>query len=162
MSDRDIHWQTARAAAVGTLAIIAISSAGCSGDLPGHAPTLLTTASVDNAAAEGKAVRATPVVPGRPARMYVATAFDAKCAPVALKSVTVRTPPLTGEVSFRPGQTTVVNESATGKCLGTSLAGTGVYYTAKAGASGRDRFAIDIVMADGATATRTFDVTITE
>lgn len=141
---------------------LSIAVAGCSGDLPDIAVPQLTTAAMPVPAPVAQSRRSTPVVPGRPARMYVATAFDAKCAPVALKSVAVRMPPATGDVTFRPGQSTVVNESATGKCIGTTLTGTGVYYTAKPGASGRDTFAIDIVMASGEVATRTFDVAIAE
>jgi hypothetical protein len=42
------------------------------------------------------------------------------------------------------------------------VTGTGVYYTARAGASGTDRFAVEAKLASGETNRRVFEVTIAE
>jgi hypothetical protein len=132
--------------------------AGCASDSVGPSSQLTTQAVPPPPAAE----RSTPVVAGRPARLHIAVAFDGACKPLALKSIAVRTPASKGDVTFQEGQTTVINQSASGRCIGTALPGTGVYYTAKAGAAGRDQFAVDIVLSNGQTTTKTFDVMIAE
>jgi hypothetical protein len=108
------------------------------------------------------AARTTPVVAGRPARVHMAAAFDGACAPLPLKSIAVRSAAAKGDVTFREGQSTVINQSASGRCIGATLPATGVYYTAKAGMSGHDRFAIDITLSNGQVTTKTIDVTIAE
>ena len=52
--------------------------------------------------------------------------------------------------------------SATGTCGGKKVSGTGVYYTARAGAAGTDRFALQARLASGETSSRTFEVRIVE
>jgi hypothetical protein len=106
------------------------------------------------------ATRTTPVVAGRPARVFVFAGWDEACAALAAPQVTVTTPPSQGEITFRPGQQTTIAASAGGTCAGRTVAGTGVYYTARAGAVGTDRFAVEARLASGETNRRVFEVTI--
>lgn len=108
------------------------------------------------------AVRNTPVVPGRAARVFVFAGFGDKCEPLAAPQITITHPPTKGELSFVPGQDTTIQASAQGSCIGQKTKGTGVYYTARAGATGSDRFAVTAKLATGETATRTFEVKIAE
>lgn len=108
------------------------------------------------------ATRTMPVVAGRPARVFVFAGWDAACASTAAPQVTVATAPVQGEVSFRPGQSTSIAASAGGTCAGRTVTGTGVYYTARAGAKGTDRFAVEAKLASGETNRRVFEVTIAE
>ncbi len=127
-------------------------------------PAPLQTAAVPAGAAATAAdpVRGTPVVPGRPARMYVMAGFkEADCAPLT-PSLTVTTPPAKGEVSFRPNQMTTVMHSGSGKCTGGKLPGTGIYYTAKPGAQGVDTFTVTASTGSGTPSVRTFQVRIVE
>lgn len=131
---------------------------GCSGiATQSGAPPLPSDAPTADAA-----VRNTPVVPGRAARVFVFAGFGDKCEPLAEPKITVTHPPAKGELSFVPGQETTIQASAQGTCIGQKTKGTGVYYTAHAGAKGRDRFAVTAKLATGETATRTFEVQIAE
>lgn len=103
-----------------------------------------------------------PVVAGRPARVFVFAGWDAACAATAAPQVTITAAPAQGEVSFRPGQQTSIAASAGGTCTGRTVTGTGVYYTARTGASGTDRFAVEATLASGETSRRVFEVTIAE
>ncbi|HEY8247088.1 MAG TPA: hypothetical protein VIG38_07385 [Hyphomicrobium sp.] len=142
------------------LAVTLVGVAGCSGigtqdgaaPLPGDPP----------APAADAAVRATPVVPGRRARVFVFAGFGKQCEPVAAPEITVTEPPAKGDLSFVPGQETTIQYSAQGTCIGQKTQGTGVYYTARAGQRGSDRFAVAAKLASGETATRTFEVRIAE
>jgi hypothetical protein len=106
------------------------------------------------------ATRTTPVVPGRPARVFVFAGWDAACAAVAAPQVTVTKAPSQGDITFRPGQQTTIAASASGTCAGKTVAGTGVYYTARPDAAGTDRFAVEARLASGETNRRVFEVTI--
>ena len=119
-----------------------------SASLPGNAPT---------AAA---AVRSTPVVPGRRARVFIFAGVGYNCEPIAAPQVTITESPAKGDVSFVPGQVTTIQSSAKGTCIGTKTKGTGSYYTARAGVDGTDHFSISARLASGETATRTFEVHI--
>ncbi len=140
------------------LALALAGVAGCSGvnsqggaaPLPADAPTA------------DVAVRATPVVPGRPARVFVFAGFGDHCEPLAAPAITITAPPAKGDVSFKPGQETTIATSAQGTCLGHKTTGTGLYYTARAGQEGTDRFSVSAKLAGGETATRTFEVRIAE
>lgn len=140
------------------LAVTLIGAAGCSGigtqdgaaPLPGEPPT------------SDAAVRSTPVVPGRAARVFVFAGFGDNCEPVAAPQITVTAPPAKGEVTFVRGQDTTIQYSAQGTCIGQKTKGTGVYYTARAGQTGTDRFSIAAKLATGETATRIFEVRIAE
>lgn len=114
------------------------------------------------AAAQEVAVRGTKVVPERPARVFVMAAFDDACRQVAAAALTIDKPPAKGQISFRENQPTTVMYSVSGKCIGTKLTGTGIYYTAAKGAAGTDTFTVSAKLGSGETATRTFNVTIAD
>ncbi len=139
-------------------AITAAVFAGCSnGGTDVAAPAAYQAAPTQDAA-----TRSSPVVVGRPARVFVFAGVDNNCKPVAAPQVTITALPQKGDVSFKPGQETTITASAQGTCVGQKSTGTGVYYTAHAGAAGTDTFAISAKLASGETATRTFEVRIEE
>jgi hypothetical protein len=106
------------------------------------------------------AERGTRAVPERPARVFVMASFASDCAPAAAPQITIDRPPAKGTVSFRAGQMTTVQYSLTGKCVGARVPGTGIYYTARVGESGRDTFSITARLPTGETASRTFTIEI--
>lgn len=125
-------------------------AAPLAGDAAGPAPTA------------DAAVRSTPVVPGRRARVFIFAGLGDNCERIAAPQVTITAPPSKGDISLEPGQETTIKTSAKGTCIGQTATGTGVYYTARAGATGTDRFAVTARLASGETATRTFEVNIAE
>ncbi len=137
-------------------ALTAVLLAACTS---APAPVLPTPADLPT---QDAATRTMPVVAGRPARVFVFAGWDGACASTAAPHVTVSAAPAQGEVSFRPGQQTSIAASAGGTCAGRMVTGTGVYYTARAGASGTDRFAVEARLASGETSRRVFEVTIAE
>ena len=141
-----------------TVALITVCLAGCSGTgvQSGVESGGALTPTAD------AAVRNTPVVPGRAARVFVFSGFDDKRAPVPAPTITVTHAPEKGELSFVPGQDTLIQASAQGTCIGQKTKGTGVYYTAHSGAKGTDRFQVVATLASGETSTRTFEVNIAE
>lgn len=94
--------------------------------------------------------------------MFVFAGFGKNCEPVAAPEVTITAPPAKGDVSFVPSQDTTIMSSLQGTCIGQKAKGTGVYYTARAGATGSDTFTVTARLASGETATRTFSVRIEE
>jgi hypothetical protein len=158
-----LHRFMSRRFAITVLALTLAGVAGCSGigtqdgaaPLPGDAPA----AGVPTADA---AVRSAPVVPGRAARVFIFAGFGDKCEAVAAPEITITSPPAKGEVTFVPGQETTIQHSAQGTCIGQKTKGTGIYYTARAGQQGTDRFSIAAKLATGETASRTFEVRIAE
>jgi hypothetical protein len=129
-----------------------INSQGGAAPSPGDVPAPTADA----------AVRSTPVVPGRPARVFIFAGFGKGCEPVAAPHITITQPPAKGDVSFVPGQETTIQYSAQGTCIGQKTQGTGIYYTARPGQEGADRFSIAAKLASGETATRAFEVRIAE
>ena len=101
-------------------------------------------------------------VPDRPTRVFIMAAFDDECRSLAAPAITITLPPKKGAVQFREGQGTTVQFSATGKCVGKPVTGTGVYYAARADASGEDVFTILARSATGEVATRTFRMFISD
>ena len=142
--------------------VAGLSIAGCS-SLP--MPTLpgqpITTGALQDDAASGPK-RGTPVVPGRPARMYVWAGFREKDCSALTPTFVVAQAPAKGDVSFTPDQATTIRHSNSGNCLGTSLSGTGIYYTARNGQSGDDTFSVTATTPDGSTATKSFSVRVVE
>jgi hypothetical protein len=108
------------------------------------------------------AVRSMPVVPGRPARVFVFAGIGDNCEPLAAPQITITEPPAKGDVTFVPGQETTIQYSAKGTCAGRKTTGTGIYYTARAGQAGTDRFSVSAKLASNESATRTFEVKIAE
>jgi hypothetical protein len=126
-------------------------------------PALLSAVLMSSALAAGEALaqeRGTKVVPERPARVFVMAGFDAACKSVDPVKITITAQPAQGQVTLRPGQETTVQYSASGKCIGTRVVGTGIYYTARADAAGADTFAIAAQIGSGEPVTRTFELRI--
>jgi hypothetical protein len=142
------------------LALAVAGEAGCSGlksqgtgaPQPGDVP----------APAKDAAVRKTPVTPGRPARVFVFAGFGDHCEQVPAPEIAVTQAPTKGDLSFVKDQETTIQYSAQGTCIGQTAKGTGIYYTARAGQDGVDRFSVSAKLATGETATRTFEVRIAE
>ena len=111
-------------------------------------------------ATQDAATRTQPVVPGRPGRVFIFAGVGDNCEQLAAPQITIAQAPQKGEITFKPGQTTAIAASKSGKCIGTQASGTGVYYTAREGSSGTDTFALVARMATGESMTRTFSVTI--
>jgi len=141
------------------LAVLLMLLAGCTSATPTVDPA--GTAAGPTAAGD-VAVRSSPVIVGRPARVFVMAGFGKNCEPVAAPEITVTQPPEKGDVSFIPGQETTIQHSAQGTCVGQKTTGTGIYYTARTGTSGTDKFAVSAKLASGELATRVFEVRITE
>jgi hypothetical protein len=153
------HRQTPHPRTTAALALAVAGLAGCSGvNSQGKGAPLPATA----APTIDAAVRSTPVVPGRPARVFVFAGFGDHCEAVAAPQISISAPPAKGDVSFAPGQETTIKTSKRGTCIGQMAKGTGVYYTARAGQSGTDRFSVQAKLESGETATRTFEVRIAE
>jgi hypothetical protein len=137
------------------LALALAGLAGCSGvNSQGGAVPLAAAPTTD------VAVRSTPVVPGRPARVFIFAGLGDKCEQLPAPQITITAAPAKGDVSFKPGQETTIKTSAKGTCIGQTAKGTGIYYTARAGQAGTDRFSVTAQLAGGETATRTFEVHI--
>ena len=100
-----------------------------------------------------------PVVPGRRSRVFIFAAVGARCEPAPAPQVTVTVPPAKGDISLVPGQATTMAASANGTCAGVPSTGVGVYYTAREGASGGDRFTVTARSAAGEMS-RSFEVRI--
>jgi hypothetical protein len=133
-----------------------VTMAGCSSLSPNGA----ALQSPEGAPKPDVAVRTMPVVPGRPARVFIFAGLGDKCEPLAAPQITITEPPAKGDVSLVPGQETTIQYSAQGTCLGRKAMGTAIYYTARPGQEGTDRFSISAVLASKETATRSFEVTI--
>lgn len=131
--------------------------AGCS-SLPS---VPITTGAIPKTAATER-VRGTPVVAGRPARMYIWAGFREKDCAALTPTFAVAQAPARGEVTFQANQPTMIRHSSSGKCIGTSLQGTGIYYTARAGETGDDTFSVIATTPDGGKATKTFNVQVVE
>lgn len=121
-------------------------------------PAAVPVDSVVPAVQHDTATRTMPVVAGRPARVFVYAALGEACKPLPAPVVRVVAPPSQGEVSFREGQQTTLVSNGSSACSGRSATGTGVYYTARDGAAGSDRFTVEARASDGTMQSRTFEV----
>lgn len=101
-------------------------------------------------------------VPDRPTRVFVMAAFDDDCRPLPAPAIEITEPPRKGAVQFREGQSTTVQFSVTGKCIGTRVTGTGIYYAARPDAAGEDRFSIRARLSSGEIAARTFQMFVSD
>jgi hypothetical protein len=138
--------------------IFAVALSGCT---PG-APVTGGTGGTPTPPTQDAATRSSPVVVGRPARVFIFAGLDKSCKSLPPPEIVVTAPPTKGDLSFRPGQQTTIQYSLSGSCVGSKASGTGLYYTARKGASGTDRFAVDAKLSSGETASRSFEVRITE
>lgn len=130
---------------------------GCSSPSTPPAPPAEGVAQPE--AADG--VRRNPVVAGRPGRVFVMAGFGERCESLPAPQIRITQPPSKGSVSFEPGQATTINTSASGTCIGKIVTGTGIYYTARPGETGKDSFAIEAEIGGSATQ-RSFTVEIVE
>lgn len=104
--------------------------------------------------------RGTKVIPDRPARVFVMAGFDTACKSIAPVRITITSPPAQGQITLREAQSTTVQYSVSGACIGSKVVGTGIYYTARPDAAGTDTFAIAAQIGSGEPVTRTFSVRI--
>ena len=143
------------------LAVVGLVTAACSAQEP-LAPEATTLGADKPAPTTDAATRDQPVVAGRPARVFIMAGVGKNCEPIAAPLITVDQPPAKGDVTFKPGQDTTLTATAQGTCVGAKATGTGIYYTARAGTSGTDRFSISAKLASGEISKRTFEVKIAE
>ena len=147
---------------IASLALFAGTLAGCSSAGPENLPAVTQPAASEAAPTADAATRASPVVAGRPGRVFIFAGVGKKCEQLPAPEITITAPPSKGDVTFQPGQDTTIAASSLGTCIGTKAKGTGIYYTAKAGTSGTDTFSVTAKTSTGETMTRTFQVTIAQ
>lgn len=114
------------------------------------------------APANDAATRRNPVVAGRASRVFIMAGVGPNCETLGDPQISITEQPKKGSVSLKPGQFTTIEASASGTCIGQKAMGTGIYYTARAGETGKDAFTIEARLATGETARRAFDIDITE
>lgn len=137
--------------------------AGCSTvpNFPAMPASPISTSALP-AAAKPAVKSATPVRTSKATQMYVWAGFKEKdCSPIT-PTLGVSQPPTKGTVTFRENETITVQHSASGKCIGQSMAGTGIYYQPTKGQDGGDSFTVTASTASGQAVTRTFNVKIVE
>jgi hypothetical protein len=107
--------------------------------------------------------KATHVKPGEATRVFVMAGFtpDA-CAFKGFPDMQLDAQPAKGQVAFKTGEATTIQYSLSGKCIGTQVQGTGIYYTPVAGQTGEDTFTVSGRLGNNEPATRTFSVIIDE
>lgn len=110
-------------------------------------------------AAAGKGTR---VKLGEPTRIFVMAGFTPECAFKGYPDMRLDAQPTKGQVGFKAGETTTIQYSLSGNCIGTQVQGTGIYYTPVAGQTGEDTFTVTGRLGSGEPATRTFSVIIDE
>lgn len=140
---------------VGAALAAGLALGGCGGGQPAT-----VTASDPSAPTQDAATRASPVVPGRRARVFIFAGLGPKCEALPAPQITVTAPPQKGDLSFEPGQSTVLTTATNPACVGKPATGTGLYYTARAGSDGVDQFAVEARTASGDRLARTFAVRI--
>ena len=106
--------------------------------------------------------RGTKVVIGKASRVFVMSGFDAACQPMGPIVITVDKMPEKGTVTFREGEPSHVQYSLSGKCVGSKITGTGIYYTARPDAVGADTFAVTARIGRAEPASRAFTVVIAD
>ena len=105
---------------------------------------------------------ATRVSPGGTTRVYVMAGFDAQCKPTPAATISIDVAPTKGTISLREGQSIIVQQSVSGSCVGSRVTGTGIYYTAKPDGQGPDSFTITARLTSGETASRTFQLHVSD
>ncbi len=104
----------------------------------------------------------TRVKPGEATRVFVMAGFTPECAFIGFPDIALAAPPAKGTVETKPGEATTIQYSLSGKCIGTKVEGTGIYYKAAVGQTGEDTFTVSGRLGNGEPATRTFSVIIDE
>jgi hypothetical protein len=118
---------------------------------------LLTLWSHPSAAASGTRVKR-----DQPTRVFVMAGFTPECAFKGFPDMQLQAAPAKGQVAFKTGEATTIQYSLSGKCVGSQVEGTGIYYTPAAGQAGEDTFTVSGRLGTGEPATRTFSVIIDE
>jgi hypothetical protein len=144
-----------RAIYVGSILALALS--GCASE-PGS--DALTTASI--APVDTSLKRGTQVIAGQTARVFTFAGLGAGCAPSGQPQLTIDRAPTKGAVTFEPVAPTTIQYSISGNCIGQRVAGTGIYYTPRAGEVGVDSFIISARSGRNTEVTRTIDVRIAD
>lgn len=107
--------------------------------------------------------RGTRVSPGEANKVFVMAGFaPSSCAFIGFPEMQIEAAPAKGAVSFKQGETTTIQYSLSGNCVGNQVQGTGIYYTPVAGQTGADTFSVSGRLGTGEPATRTFSVIIDE
>lgn len=104
----------------------------------------------------------THVKPGEKTRVFVMAGFTPECAFKGYPAIQVDKAPMKGAVETADGADTTIQYSLSGKCIGTPVKGTAIYYVPAAGQSGEDTFTVSGRLGHGEPATRTFSVIIDE
>jgi len=102
------------------------------------------------------------VVAGKTKLVFVIAGFDAACRSTTYPTVTIDAGAAKGRVILRPGESTTVQYSVSGRCIGAKVEGVGIYYVAADDAEGADAFSITARMPGGEIATRMFNIHITD
>lgn len=144
------------------LSACAPSGSNDSGAVQDNMPAKVTNEPAQGMGSPAVGVRSSAIVPGRAARVFIFAGVDPHCASLPEPELILTKPPAKGDVSFRPGQATKLAATASGTCIGSKAVGTGVYYTARSGASGSDSFTVSASLASGETMTRDFHVLIAD
>lgn len=110
--------------------------------------------------ANDAATRRNPVVAGRASRVFIMAGVGPNCEPLGDPQISIIDQPKKGSVALKPGQLTSIEASAHGTCIGQKAMGTGIYYTAREGETGRDAFTIEARLSTGEMARRAFDIEI--
>lgn len=131
-----------------------ISSAGSS-SWPSWIITLLLL--MPNAA---EAASARHVKRDMPTRLFVLAGFTSDCAFKDFPELQLDQAPTKGSVQFKQGETTTLQTTLSGNCVGSQLQGTGIYYTPTAGKVGEDIFTVTGRLGSGEPATKTFSIII--
>jgi hypothetical protein len=104
----------------------------------------------------------TRVKPGEATRVFVMAGFTPECAFKGFPDIQLEKAPTKGSVETKPGEATTIQYSLSGKCIGTKVEGTGIYYKAAVGQTGEDTFSVTGRLGTGEPATRTFSIVIDE
>jgi hypothetical protein len=99
---------------------------------------------------------------GKSKLVFVIAGFDAACRSTTYPTVTIDAPAAKGRIILRPGETTTVQYSVSGRCIGAKVEGVAIYYVAADDADGADVFSISARMPSGEVATRMFHIHITD
>lgn len=97
-----------------------------------------------------------------PTRLFVMAGFTPDCAFKGFPQMQLDAAPAKGQVAFKEGETTTLQTTLTGQCVGSQMQGTGIYYTPAAGQTGEDTFTVTGRLGTGEPATKTFAIIIDE
>lgn len=97
-----------------------------------------------------------------PTRLFVMAGFTPDCAFKGFPELQLDQQPAKGQVDFKQGETTTLQTTLSGACVGAQVQGTGIYYTPAAGQTGEDTFTVTGRLGSGEPASKTFAIIIDE